>query len=328
MAIGSHPRLIRTSSTVSSQFRNDCSGLFQSQVGSRPIELPPGTNIISASNHGVSFWTRTIKIDTKLPGDIPKSYFLKVASGDRGRAMMLGECESMRAIHAITPSFIPEPYAWGTYESAPDTHFFLCEFRELKEELPDPHKLAAKLAELHLRRGSPEGKFGFHVTTFNGNMPQDNGWTDTWEEFYVRGLRHVFRLEAEAQGPSEELGGLKVPLFEKVIPRLLRPLETEGRSIQPALVHGDLWCGNIGKGIDSGEPVVFDASAFWAHNECKFECLKPLVTRLTTPPTDELGNWRPVRNKLGPEYFKAYHSYVPIAEPQEDYDDRNALYSM
>ncbi|KAH0556464.1 hypothetical protein GP486_005629, partial [Trichoglossum hirsutum] len=239
------------------------------------IELPEGAEILAVSGHGASFWTRTARIDAKLPGDSLKAYFLKVADGERGHKMMLGEYESMRAIHAVTPTFVPEPYAWGTYESAPDTHFFLCEYREMAEELPDPNKLATKLAGLHLRGGSPDGKFGFHVTTFNGNMPQDNGWTDTWEEFYSKGLRHVLKLEIEAQGPSDELEELKAPMFDVVIPRLLRPLETEGRSIQPALVHGDLWCGNIATDAETDEPVVFDACCFWAHNECKFGCRAP-----------------------------------------------------
>ena len=45
-------------------------------------------------------------------------------------------------------------------------------------------------------------------------------------------------------------------------------------------------------------------------------------------PIDELGNWRPERNKFTRSYFNAYHSYIPKAKPEEDYDDRNALYSM
>jgi fructosamine-3-kinase len=34
-------------------------------------------------------------------------------------------------------------------------------------------------------------------------------------------------------------------LLKKVIPRLLDPLETDGRSIKPVLLHGDLWLGNV-----------------------------------------------------------------------------------
>jgi len=43
---------------------------------------------------------------------------------------------------------------------------------------------------------------------------------------------------------------------------------------------------------------------------------------------DELGNWRPERNKFSRSYFNAYHSHFPKAAPEEDYDDRNALYAL
>lgn len=43
---------------------------------------------------------------------------------------------------------------------------------------------------------------------------------------------------------------------------------------------------------------------------------------------DELGNWRPARNKFTSTYFKEYHKHVRRSEPVEDYDERNALYAM
>lgn len=43
---------------------------------------------------------------------------------------------------------------------------------------------------------------------------------------------------------------------------------------------------------------------------------------------DELGNWRPLRNKFSQRYFEAYHTHIPKSVPEEDYDDRNALYSL
>lgn len=43
---------------------------------------------------------------------------------------------------------------------------------------------------------------------------------------------------------------------------------------------------------------------------------------------DELGNWRPERNRFSKSYFTAYRFHMPPAEPAEDYDDRNALYAL
>lgn len=181
----------------------------------------------------------------------------------------MGEFESTSAIRSITPDFVPEPIAWGSYKSSPDTHFYLCEFRSLEEELPEPPVFCQKLAELHKKGNSPNGKFGFHVVTYNGNLPQENGFTDTWEEFFVNGLKHMLRLNFEVAGPSNQLEELIPNMMEKVIPRLLRPLETGGNSVTPSLVHGDLWCGNAAVDLKVNTPLVFDPSCFWAHNECK-----------------------------------------------------------
>ena len=66
------------------------------------------------------------------------------------------------------------------------------------------------------------------------------------------------------------LDALLPVLFDKVIPRLLRPLESHGRVVRPSLVHGDLWYGNTGiVNPTTEEGIIFDPSSFWAHNECK-----------------------------------------------------------
>ena len=76
------------------------------------------------------------------------------------------------------------------------------------------------------------------------------------------------KQEENAHGPSEDLNRLSPILFDRVIPRLLRPLATEGRPIRPVLVHGDLWHGNMATNDETGAPISFDPAAFWAHNEC------------------------------------------------------------
>ena len=116
---------------------------------------------------------------------------------------------------------------------------------------------------------APDGRFGFHCTTYNGNLPQDNTWSDSWEAFFENGLRHVLKVREERAGLSAELDALLPALFEKVIPRLLRPLESNDRKVQPSLVHGDLWCGNVAVDSSTGYPIVFDPASFYAHNECK-----------------------------------------------------------
>ena len=141
----------------------------------------------------------------------------------------------------------------------------------MDQEIPEKDAFTTMLADFHLasRAMSPNGKFGFHCTTYNGNLAQDNTWTDTWEEYYKNNIVRMLQLEEEARGPSEELKELSEQLLEKVIPRLLRPLETGPITLEPCLIHGDLWYGNTATNLDTGEPITFDASAFWGHNECE-----------------------------------------------------------
>ncbi len=101
-------------------------------------------------------------------------------------------------------------------------------------------------------------------------MYQDTTWCDTWEESYVLRLKASLEQERVVHGPDKENEKLLPALYEKVIPRLLRPLQTRGRSIKPALFHGDIWYGNISTNADTGEPLMFDPSVFWGHNECEF----------------------------------------------------------
>lgn len=68
--------------------------------------------------------------------------------------------------------------------------------------------------------------------------------------------------EERSHGPDEELKILTAAMFEKVIPRLLRPLETGGRQIKPCLVHSDLWPGNVKPNAITDEPIIFDSCAF------------------------------------------------------------------
>src|SRR3954452_18533326 len=118
--------------------------------------------------------------------------------------MCLGEFTSMNAIYSVSPDFVPEPLAWGTYESPshPQTYFFLCTFHDLIE---GPHMLfPEKLAKLHKKSISPTGRFSFFVPTYRGIIAQYTEWTDTWEEFFIRGFRKILQVESEAQGSSEE----------------------------------------------------------------------------------------------------------------------------
>ena len=236
------------------------------------LGLPSGTIITSASPHGSSFWTKTARIDVEHNDGNSHVYFMKVATGDTGRGMLRGEYEGVSKLYEVIPEGIPRPVAWGTYKLQPDTHFYLCDFLDMTEDLPDIHAFCLLLAKLHKESipRSPNGMFGFHEVTYEGPMYQDTTWCTTWEESFVLRMKASLEQERAVDGSHKENEDLLPALYEKVIPRLLRPLQTNGRSIKPALIHGDIWYGNLSINAKTGEPLMFDPSVFWGHNECEF----------------------------------------------------------
>jgi len=213
--------------------------------------------------------------------------------------MIEADFESLKAIHDVSPLLSPRPYNWGRYKDDPTCHFLLAEFREVGQQPPEPVRFTARLAELHKNSVSPTGKFGFHMKTMAGPIPQHNdGWSDSWEEIFSNFLGHLLDLDGEKNPPWPELEHVKRLTKTIVIPRLLRPLQSDGRNIKPCLVHGDLWDGNTATDLETGEPFIFDGKSFYAHNEY------------------EIGNWRAPRHRLSSKtYIRQYQRNFPVSEP-------------
>ncbi|KAL8769893.1 MAG: hypothetical protein Q9194_005322 [Teloschistes cf. exilis] len=217
----------------------------------------------------------------------------------------------MSELFKVSPSFVPKPHAWGKFELAdPITHFFLCEFVDMELKLPEPNAFCTRLAEIHQNSISPVGKFGFSVPNCHGKILQRNEWDSSWASFFTKLLVSFLQLEVSINGPWEEYERAFEKIVSTVIPQLLEPLQAEGRVLKPSLVHGDLWEENAAIDLSTGNPVVFDASAFYAHNEY------------------ELGTWRRQIIKFGRPYFHQYFRKFPQSEPAEQCDDRIRLYSL
>lgn len=209
---------------------------------SKRLALPDGCKFAGATAYGSSAWTQTAKITALDEANDEVFFFLKTAGGKLGETMFQGEFASMTAINTAVPDFSPKPIAWGRCRDDPELFFYLSTFVEMIEgELPVPKEFCENLVKMHCQSTSPTGKFGFHVTTCNGNVPQNNSWDESWESFYAAGLRHMLVLDRNVNGEQPELMDAIQPIFDHVIPRLLRPLQEGPASIRPALVHGDLW---------------------------------------------------------------------------------------
>jgi len=259
---------------------------------------------------GASAWTQTTRVTTELPDDTIKEYFLKTCSSDVGPVMMEGEYNSLVAIKALMPDLVPQTYGWGKYATESGTTYFLImDFLDLIAELPDPTRFAELVSEFHRKSESPNGMFGFHVPTCHGKLTQSNEWDSNWSRFFTRLVTTSFEEDVRINGSLPGYEEAFTTLKNHVIPRLLEPLQADGRVITPRLIHGDLWEENVGTSVETGDPVLYDPSVFYAHHEY------------------ELGMWRRCV-VFDQTYFRQYLLRFPPSEPTEEWEDRNRLYAL
>ncbi|PVH69834.1 hypothetical protein DL98DRAFT_554259 [Cadophora sp. DSE1049] len=147
--------------------------------------LPVHSHIVETASQNYSEWSSTLRLDVKLEDNSQTQFFLKVTSGELGRSMAIEEFESMMMLNTISPEFVVEPVAWGVCSSAADTYFFISEFHDIDDKsAPNLHIFCKDVSQMHTTsanmyqekscRPLPEGKFGFHVTTYLGMFPKDN----------------------------------------------------------------------------------------------------------------------------------------------------------
>lgn len=183
--------------------------------------------------------------------------------------MARAEYESQKALAEVVPEHITKPVAWGLFENDKCQAFFMTEFRYLRQKVPSLPHFIDIVRRLQLKSLSPTGKFGFHCTTYTGPPPMRNDWTDSWEEFWGRQLQSDVDYAQQVYGPDEELAELTTQFINKVVARLLRPLQSGGRVLKPSLCHGDLWDGNVQIDTATNQVVFFDACSFYGHGESK-----------------------------------------------------------
>ncbi|KAE9373660.1 hypothetical protein N431DRAFT_482636 [Stipitochalara longipes BDJ] len=277
--------------------------------------LPEGGEIVSVTKLGLSDYCDTSRYDVRLPDGSIQRFFEKAGKGPGGYELMMANWTSETSLHSFIPEYVPRPVGFGTYKSKPEITFFVLEFVNMIEgDIPRADSYMAPIIQLALKsmnKGSPNGKFGFGVNTHFGHLPQTNDWESSWEVWWTKHMKFVLDREELVRGShTPEAVQLKKLFIGKVLPRYLRPLESDGRSVKPCLLHSDLWPGNVKYKLDNTTASIYDASGLWGHNEF------------------ELGVFRNPRYPLGEAYLKEYWKHVPISEPEDDADSRNIMYMI
>ncbi|MGZ5043947.1 MAG: fructosamine kinase family protein, partial [Methylobacter sp.] len=182
------------------------------------------------------------------------SFFVKLNTPER-LAMFEAEAAGLQALMQTQAIRVPKVIACGR---TPDHAFLVLEYIELHSlNSRSEQLLGQQLAQLHLQK---QAYFGWHSDNTIGSTVQVNAhyhdWIPFWQE---QRLGYQLKLAA-AKGYDGRLQTLGDKLCSNLSPFF------SGYQPQPALVHGDLWGGNVATD-EQGNPVIYDPACYFGDRE-------------------------------------------------------------
>uniref|UniRef100_G1TCX1 protein-ribulosamine 3-kinase n=1 Tax=Oryctolagus cuniculus TaxID=9986 RepID=G1TCX1_RABIT len=244
--------------------------------------------------------------------------FVKVNSKAEARRMFEGELASLTAILQTGTVRVPKPIK--VLDAPGGGSVLVMEHLDMRSLSSHAATLGSQLADLHLDnkkrgetllkeagtvgRGSGHAErpfvnqFGFDVVTCCGYLPQVNDWQKDWVTFYARQ-----RIQPQIDMVQQESGDREAlelwAALQLKIPDLFCDLE-----LVPALLHGDLWGGNVAE--DSSGPIIFDPASFYGHSEYELAIAGMF-------------------GGFSSSFYSAYHSKIPKAP---GFEKRLKLYQL
>ncbi|MFI3188145.1 hypothetical protein BCS42_11475 [Crenothrix sp. D3] len=188
--------------------------------------------------------------------DSHKSYFVKLNRAELV-PMFAAEFVGLQELARTQTLRVPQPVAYGQS----DTHSFLVlEYIELGSSSPASDLLLGQqLAYLHQQ---VQPYFGWHRDNTIGSTLQHNTQTNDWVNFW-REHRLGFQLQLAAKnGYSGRLQRTGERLCDELGGFFTHYMPT------PALLHGDLWEGNVATDM-RGKPVIFDPACYYGDREAE-----------------------------------------------------------
>ena len=180
------------------------------------------------------------------------TYFVKLNQLSQ-KSMFIAESLGLQQIYNTQTIRVPKPLCWGITKTS---SYIVLEWLKMTH---GNHQswldMGRKLAVMH--KFSTNKGFGWDMDNTIGSTPQINNFHTSWSEFYLQN-----RLNYQLQLAKKQ-GGI-FPQADKLL--ALIPQLFADYQIQPSLVHGDLWSGNVGFTIEN-EPVIFDPATYFADRE-------------------------------------------------------------
>lgn len=205
------------------------------------------------------------------------------------------EAEGLVALATAGGPPVARPLAW---HEGPDGQWLLLDWIEPAPPRADCWETFGRaFARLH-RATVP--RYGFDRDNWIGATPQRNTWEARWVDFFGRhrlGFQlDLLRRRGEADGALER----GVERLIGRLPDLIAPAVE-----RPALLHGDLWRGNVLVGGD-GTASLVDPAVSYGHPEADLAM------------TELFG-------RLDPRFYAAYREAAPL-EP--GYEERREVYNL
>jgi len=232
-------------------------------------------------NHGGKLTTST--------GD----FFLKWNDLKTFPGMFAAEARGLKLLRSATALAVPEVIQVGEADS----------FQYLVLQYISPGTRSADywqhfgsgLAALHKTSAH---QFGLDHDNYIGSLPQKNKGTARWVDFFIEQ-----RLNTQLRMAQED-GKLDLSILKK-FDRLFDRLPSMFPEEAPALLHGDLWGGNIMTN-SAGAPCLIDPAVYFGHREADLA-----MTRLF--------------GGFDPSFVRNYEEVYPLLP---GYDDRLDLYNL
>jgi protein-ribulosamine 3-kinase len=221
------------------------------------------------------------------------TYFLKWNDAAKFPGMFEAESKGLQLLDEDKSIYIPEVIG---ADEAGSFQYLLLEFINASYRAQHYWRdFGVQLATLHQRTST---SFGLDHDNYIGSLPQRNNPHASWIEFFIHNrLEAQLRLAARSALVDTSLRRN----FETLYTKLPDLLATE----KPALLHGDLWSGNVMVN-QHGAPCLIDPAVYFGHREMDLA-----MTQLF--------------GGFNPEFLQVYHEVFPLTPGVED---RLQLYNL